>query len=54
MTESSVVGWFAGGFGASTATITGGTRQYAHATGTVFAESGPGDGTYWGEVCFGS
>ena len=54
VTESSVVGWFAGGFGTSTATITGGTRQYAHATGTVFSESGPGDGTYWGEVCFGN
>jgi hypothetical protein len=54
VTESSVVGWFAGGFGNSTATITGGTRQYAHATGSVFAESGPDDGTYSGEVCFGN
>jgi hypothetical protein len=52
--ESSVVGWFGGGFGNSVATITGGTRQYAHATGTVFAESGPNDGTYWGEYCLGN
>lgn len=52
--ESSVVGWFGGGFGSSTATITGGTRQYEHATGTIFAESGPGDGTYWGEYCLGN
>src|SRR5687767_8769203 len=52
--ESSVVGWFGGGFGNSTATITGGTRQYAHATGSVFAQSGPDNGTYWGEVCFGN
>jgi hypothetical protein len=52
--ESSVVGWFAGGVGNSTATITGGTRQYAHATGSVFAESHPGGGTYWGEVCLGN
>ena len=52
--QASVVGWFGGGFGNSTATITGGTRQYARATGTVFAESGPDDGTYWGEYCLGN
>ena len=56
VTESSVVGWAGGGFGNSTATITGGTRQYAHATGTVFAESraSDGTGTYWGEYCLGN
>ena len=56
VTESSVVGSFAGGFGTSTATFTGGTRQYAHATGTVFAESraSDGHGTYWGEYCLGN
>ena len=51
--EASVVGWFGGGFGNSVATITGGTRQYAHATGSVYAESGPDDGTYSGEYCLG-
>lgn len=53
--DYSIVGWFARGFGNSTATIVGGTRQYAHATGSVYAESGPDtSGTYSGEVCFGN
>jgi hypothetical protein len=53
--EYSVVGWFGGGFSTSTATVIGGTRQYAHATGSVYAESGPDtSGTYSGEVCFGN
>src|SRR4051794_22043638 len=53
--EASVVGWFAGGVGSSVATITGGTRQYEHATGSVFVELGGASGdTYVGEYCLGS
>jgi hypothetical protein len=35
-----------------TETFTGGTRQYAHATGTLVATGGS-TGTYSGEICLG-
>ena len=34
----------------STQTWTGGTRQFAHATGTTVTD---GNGNYWGEYCLG-
>jgi hypothetical protein len=42
-----------GGFGRATETFTGGTRQFAHATGSIVVvdTTAPGVGTYAGEYC---
>jgi hypothetical protein len=45
--EGTIVGTFATG---SVTTITGGTRQFAHATGTTVTD---GAGSYTGEYCLG-
>lgn len=45
---SRIVGTLTGG---SVQTLIGGTRQYAHATGTVVSD---GVGSYTGEYCFGT
>jgi len=45
-----------GSAGHSVETMTGGTRQFAHATGTIVVTDGvnPGVGTYTGEYCLGN
>jgi hypothetical protein len=42
-----------GGFGRAVETFTGGTRQFAHATGSIIVvdTTAPGVGTYSGEYC---
>jgi hypothetical protein len=42
-----------GGFGEAVEAFTGGTRQFAHATGSIVVvdTTGPGVGTYSGEYC---
>jgi hypothetical protein len=42
------------GVGQSFETITGGTRQFAHATGTIAVGGVNGVGTYTGEYCLGN
>lgn len=49
--ESTIVGTLVNGVGHSVTTITAGTRQYAHATGTTVTNSSNGVGTYTGEYC---
>ena len=48
-------GQITGGLGHSVETIIGGTRQFAHATGTIFVAdtTARGVGTYSGEFCLG-
>ena len=48
--EGTIVGWMG-----SVITFTGGTRQFAHATGTLVTTPPVGaDGTYTGENCLGT
>lgn len=48
-----IVGTLVNGVGHSVSTITGGTRQFAHATGVTVTDSVNGVGTYAGEYCLG-
>jgi hypothetical protein len=45
-----------GGFGRATETFTGGTREFAQATGSIVVvdTTAPGVGTYTGEYCLGN
>ena len=52
--ESSIVGTFLNGEGHSVSTLTGGTHQYAHATGVTRSQSVNGVGTYEGMYCLGN
>jgi hypothetical protein len=52
--ESTIVGTTLNGVGHSVETITGGTRQFAHATGTILTGSVDRVGSYTGEYCLGN
>lgn len=49
-----IVGTLVNGVGHSVETFTGGTRQFAHATGSTVQDSVNGVGTYTGEYCLGN
>jgi hypothetical protein len=51
-TTGTIVGTLIGGVGNSVSTLSDGTRQFAHASGTVVSHSVDGVGTYSGEYCF--
>ena len=50
---ATIVGTVVNGVGHSVETFTGGTRQFAHATGSTVQDSVNGIGTYTGEYCLG-
>lgn len=51
---STIVGTLVNGVAHSVTTNTGGTRQFAHATGSGVNDSVNGVGTYTGEYCLGN
>jgi hypothetical protein len=50
---STIVGTTFNGFGQSTETLTGGTRQFAHVTGSTAEAGVNGAGTYTADYCLG-
>jgi hypothetical protein len=54
LTATIVGSTLANGVGHSVETITGGTRQFAHATGTIVIDGVNGVGAYTGEYCLGN